>query len=100
MKEGFSLRKKLTYVNSGCTMVLTNDKGGATMNKEIRAIIEEAERQGWRSRPMANGHTRLYGPDGRTQITLPGTPSDYRSLKNAIADMRRVGFQWPPKGRR
>ncbi len=79
---------------------MTNDKGGAMMNKEVKAIIREAERQGWRSRLMSNGHTRLYAPDGKTQITLPGTPSDHRALKNAISDMRRVGFQWPPQGRR
>lgn len=32
---------------------------------------------------------------GKAVATLPGTPSDHRSLTNVIAKLRRAGFQWP-----
>lgn len=76
--------------------LLTNDKGSAT--KEIREIIEEAERQGWRSKALRSGHTLMFAPDGKSKVTLPGTPSEHRWLKNALAKMRQAGLRWPPKG--
>ncbi len=89
----------LTYVQGQLILHLTNGKGRATMQKEIREIVEEAQRQGWRVRPLKSGHVLLLAPDGKSTATLPGTPSDWRSLKNAIAEMRRAGFRWPPKRR-
>lgn len=66
--------------------------------KEVREIVEEARRQGWRVEEGKRGHVKLFAPDGRTIVTLPSTPSDHRSLKNSIAEMRWAGFKWPPKG--
>ena len=71
-----------------------------TLNKEVRELIEEARRQGWRIETLRSGHTMMYAPDGEGKVPVAGTPSDRRALKNVISRMRRHGFEWPPKGRR
>lgn len=67
------------------------------MHKEIREIIEEAERQGWRAKLLKSGHTMMLAPDGIGKATLPGSPSDHHGLRNALSRMRQSGFKW--KGR-
>ena len=66
------------------------------MHKEVRELVEEAERQGWRRRELASGHVQLLSPDGTTIVTIAGTPSRGRWRANAIARLRRGGFRWPP----
>lgn len=67
--------------------------------KEARAIADEAVRQGWRLRGAAGTHYFLFAPDGEGKVTLPRTPSDHRSLLNAISVMQRGGFVWPAAGK-
>lgn len=66
------------------------------MEKELREILREAERQGWRV-VRGSKHFKLYAPDGKTIVTAPTTPSDWRAIRDVIARMRRAGFRWPPK---
>lgn len=75
---------------------MTYVKGCETMHKEVRELVKEAERQGWRRRELPSGHVQLYAPDGTTIVTLPGTPSGGRWRANAVAQLRKGGFQWPP----
>ena len=44
------------------------------------------------------GHFKVY-IGGVLTTTVPGTPSDPRSLKNAIAQLRRAGLPLTSKGR-
>jgi predicted RNA binding protein YcfA (HicA-like mRNA interferase family) len=67
------------------------------MSKNVSEIVEQLEAQGFRCRTTRKGHIMVYAPEGHVVTTLPSTPSDTRSLKNAIAVLRRAGFQW--KGR-
>lgn len=67
------------------------------MKREVRELVREAKRQGWRVEQLKSGHIRLYAPDGKHIVHVSGTPSDRRTLANTIADMRRYGFQWPPR---
>lgn len=60
-------------------------------------LIKALEDQGFTWRTTARGHVMVYAPDGGAVTTLPGTTSDWRSLKNCIAQLRRSGFEW--KGR-
>ena len=69
------------------------------MDKEVRELVAEAERQGWRVELRPNGHWRLLAPDGVGMLTVAGTPSDRRWKANSIARMRRHGFVWPPPKR-
>jgi hypothetical protein len=68
------------------------------MNKEVREVVEEAQRQGWHCVERSNGHWMCLAPDGAGIVWIAGTPSDHRWKKNTIAKMRRHGFVWPPRG--
>lgn len=66
------------------------------MRKDVRALVREAERQGWMAVRLTSGHVQLLSPDGTTIVVLPGTPSSQRWRTRAIAQLRKGGFQWPP----
>lgn len=70
------------------------------MNKEVRELVAEAERQGWRCELRKNGHWMMFPPDvTKPPVSVAGTPSDHRWKANTIAKMRRAGFVWPPPER-
>lgn len=72
---------------------MSKQKGGT--NKLLRPIIAAAREQ-WgadRVHLQANGHWQLRPPDKTiAPIQLPGSPSDHRSMKNTIAQLRRAGL--------
>ena len=61
-------------------------------SKEVRQLIKKLERQGFDVDPSKSGHYKVR-KNGRLITTLAGTPSDSRSLKNAMAVLKRAGFQ-------
>jgi predicted RNA binding protein YcfA (HicA-like mRNA interferase family) len=65
-------------------------------SKEIRELVRQLEKQGWRVVTTRGGHLRALPPQG-SAVVLPGTPSDRRAFGNAIALLRARGFVW--KGR-
>ena len=65
-----------------------------TPKKDLKKILQEAKRQGWRVVLLESGHYRLYAPDGEHIVDASGTPSDRRGLDNMLAQMRRYGFKW------
>jgi hypothetical protein len=65
------------------------------MRKELRKLIKALEDQGFDITVTTKQHYMVW-LDGEFVTTLPGTPSDWRSLKNSIAAARRFGFRWPP----
>ncbi|MGH2912412.1 MAG: hypothetical protein ACRDJ3_08035 [Solirubrobacteraceae bacterium] len=68
-----------------------------TLKKDLKRILEAAERQGWRVELQKSGHYKLYAPDGENIVTTGSTPSAPSALRNVIGLMRRHGFKW--KGR-
>jgi hypothetical protein len=60
--------------------------------KDVKKLFAAAQAQGWRVE-VGRGHFKLYAPDGVGRVTISGTPSDRRALANAIAYMRRHGFE-------
>jgi hypothetical protein len=64
------------------------------MADDLRKVLKAAREQGWRIESGRKGQLKLYAPDGVNIVTLHQTPSDRRALKNAIAIMRRYGFEW------
>ena len=66
-------------------------------NTEVRALVTAIVAVGGAVKPC-RGHFKVY-VDGALVTTLPGTPSDARSLKNAIATLRRAGLPLTSKGR-
>jgi hypothetical protein len=68
-----------------------------SLKKDLKAILDAAERQGWRVELQRSGHYKLYAPDGKNIVTTGSTPSKPSALRNLIGLMRRYGFEW--KGR-
>jgi len=66
------------------------------VKKDRDKVIDAAIEQGWRTQTTKDG-LQLFAPDGVAIVTIHGTPSDRRAIKNAISRLRRHGFQWPPK---
>jgi hypothetical protein len=60
--------------------------------KDVKKLLAAAQAQGWRVE-FGGGHFKLYAPDGVGRVTISGTSSDRRALANAIAQMRRHGFE-------
>ncbi len=70
------------------------------LHKEVRELLKQAEAQGFTWRETSKGHAFVTAPDGSPVTTISGTPSDGRSLPNAIAQLKRSGFVQPVKGKR
>lgn len=67
---------------------------------DLRDIIEAAEDQGFHVDRTSKGHWRFVPPDPDQPIVHhSGTPSDWRAVRNLVARLRRVGLEWPPKGK-
>ena len=63
---------------------------------DIREIEQAAREQGWQVGRTAKGHHKFVPPDPAKKIVMgSGTPSDVRSLRNLLAELRRQGFVWP-----
>lgn len=68
----------------------------------IDEVVQAAAAQGWRADTTKRGHPRIYPTDTRfPPIVGSGTPSDWRSARNFLAEAKRAGLQWPwppPRG--
>jgi hypothetical protein len=66
--------------------------GSKTLSKEARAIVREAEAQGFTVKEKKKGWM-LLTPNGQGAVMIHKTPSDHRALKNELARLRRYGFK-------
>lgn len=64
------------------------------MNKNLKKLTKALEDQGFSVRVSKRGHILVFNADGLV-ATFSGTPSDWRSLKNSMAALRRAGFKSP-----
>ena len=69
------------------------------MNKDAQRFLQEAERQGFVSKPIKKGLMYL-APNGIDKVTIHLTPSARRALDNMIAAFKRAGMIWPVTGGR
>jgi hypothetical protein len=60
-------------------------------SREVRQLVSRLEAAGYRVTRGASGHIKVYDPGGAMISSLPSSPSDHRSLKNGIAQLRRKG---------
>lgn len=63
------------------------------MKKDLKKLVQALESQGFTVEMTRNSHYTVK-KDGRRVATIAGTPSDGRSWMNAIAQLRRAGFEW------
>lgn len=64
---------------------------------DLRKLLKALEEQGFSVERTKAGHWLVRNPEGRAVATIAGTASDHRSMKNALAYLRRAGFVWPPR---
>lgn len=67
------------------------------MGSDLKRVIEALERDGFVVTRTRKGHYNVSTADGEWITTFAGTPSDGRGFLNALAPLRRRGFQWPPR---
>lgn len=60
----------------------------------MQAIFKQLKKQGWSVELRKCNHWRLTAPDGRVTYT-GGSPSDWRSVRNLRAKLRRMGCELP-----
>ncbi len=65
------------------------------MDKDLRKLAKALKTQGFDVEVTAKGHL-VVSRDGKLVATFSGTPSDWRSFRNALAPLKRAGFRWPP----
>lgn len=65
------------------------------MDKDLRKIVKALEAQGFEVRTTKKGHV-MVTRDGELIATFAGTASDWRSIRNGLAPLKRAGFRWPP----
>jgi len=64
---------------------------------DFDTIRRAAEAQGWIVERTKGKHWRFIPPDRtKRMVVTGGTPSDMRSIRNFLADLRRQGFQYGP----
>jgi len=67
-----------------------------SIKKEFKELLKSVEEQGGKIKPTKKG-CQVLAPNGKDIVTLDRTPSDWRALSNAVAELRKAGFTW--KGR-
>lgn len=66
------------------------------MDKDLRKIVKALEAQGFEVETTSKGHL-VVSRDGALVATFSGTASDWRSIRNTLARLKRAGFRWPPR---
>jgi len=64
------------------------------VDKDLRKVLEEAERQGFSVKRTRKGHYQVRNAENVVVAVFSGTASDHRSLRNGIAQLKRAGFIW------
>ena len=65
------------------------------MDKDLKKIVEALKAAGFQVVRTQRGHWEVYTADGDRVTTFSGTASDRRSILNALAPLKRLGFGWP-----
>ncbi|MBB4931350.1 hypothetical protein F4561_002170 [Lipingzhangella halophila] len=62
------------------------------MPRELRKFARLARARRWRIEVKGSGHLAWIPPCGRGTVFTSSTPSDPRTIKNVIAQLRRAGL--------
>jgi hypothetical protein len=60
--------------------------------KDMLDLISDALEAGWSSRHTGTGHVQLRAPGGDGIVLVSSTPRDARAVRNARAQLRRLGL--------
>jgi hypothetical protein len=62
-------------------------------SRAIEIVLEKAWDQGWWIEKAKSNHVKCLSPDGKGIVIVPSTPSDFRSIKNCRALLRKYGLK-------
>ena len=62
------------------------------ISNEIKELLRKLERQEFTVEKTKKNHYKVF-KDGRLVAALPCTPSDWRSLRNCTAALKRAGYR-------
>lgn len=62
------------------------------VHKDIKKLLKQLRNAGFEIRYTTDGHPMVYR-DGEYITKLATSPSDKRGIKNALAQLKRSGFQ-------
>lgn len=66
----------------------------ASLDPTLKAVVNEAFKQGWRVRLRKKGGFIIYPPDRQVSpVAIPTTMRDPRGLENKLAEVRRAGLE-------
>lgn len=63
------------------------------MRKDLRKLRRKLKEQGFEVYQNRGSVHLTVRKDGKRVATIPSTPSEYRSSRNTIADLKRAGFR-------
>ena len=66
-------------------------KQGNVFPTSYKEIVHVIKGMGYEIKKLGSGHQGVYS-DGKLIYTLPSSSSDYRSLKNAISSLNKMGI--------
>lgn len=66
------------------------------MDKDLRKIVKALQQQGFEVELTTKGQV-MVTRDGELIATFSGSASDWRSIRNGLAPLKRAGFRWPPR---
>lgn len=64
---------------------------GANGKKEAQELVKRCEAVGWQVVRSGSDHFKV--DTRRGTFVIPGTPDDYRSMRNSLADAKRFGLE-------
>ena len=68
-------------------------------NKEVKELVAYCERQPGVRVEEGTKHWKVFPADKtKAMVRIPKTPSDWRSLENCKAELRRAGLDVPHRG--
>jgi hypothetical protein len=59
------------------------------LKKDWKKLAQAMRSAGWTFEPGRGHAVKAFAPDGETAAVLPGTPGDWRAIRNEIAKFRR-----------
>jgi predicted RNase H-like nuclease len=63
-------------------------------DKDVNRLVCELVREGWRYR-RGGKHGKLFSPETTGFLTIPGSPSDHRTLRNMRSDVQKLRAKSP-----
>lgn len=60
--------------------------------RDLKLILVRAESQGWSVALTRRNHYKLVSPTGEV-VYCPSTPSEYRGIKNLLAELKKRGYK-------